>query len=214
MSINGVSLDWLQDYITIFLIFILLGVRGLLVSLWFNSFIRSFVLEFSFLEVIWTILPAGILICLGVPSLIILYKGEKSFLRSLSLKIIGHQWFWGYDFRDFKGVEFDRYMASFRDLRKGGFRLLRTDNNVVLPNKRNVRLLITSADVLHSWAIPSIGVKADANPGRINIIYVVTLVCGMYFGQCSEICGANHSFMPICIEVTPFHSFKNWVKRF
>lgn len=214
LSSSSTILDWLHDYACIFLIFILIFVRGLLVSLIKNYFLSVFLFEISMLEVIWTILPAVILISLGVPSLIILYQREKNFIRNITVKVTGHQWFWRYDFRDFKNIEFDRYIKPFTDLKVGEFRLLETDNCLVFPIGSSCQFLINSSDVLHRWALPSLSIKADANPGRMNIIRTSFPICGLYYGQCSEICGANHSFIPICLEVTSFRLFKNWIKSF
>ena len=210
----SVNLDWLHDYVILFLILILVFVGGVILSLIKNLFFSLFLVELSVLEVIWTILPAIILIFLGVPSLIILYQNEKTFLTNISLKISAHQWFWSYDFRDFKEIEFDRYMLPTREILFGDFRSLLTDNHVILPVNSVCRFLVNSSDVLHRWTIPSLGIKADANPGRMNILFSYFPICGFYFGQCSEICGANHSFMPICIEVVSFPLFKTWLKLF
>ena len=212
--LTSVGLDWLHDFSIFFLIFILIVVRLILLRLIINQYLRFFLFESSYVEIIWTILPAFILIFLGVPSLIILYQVEKNFFRNISLKITGHQWFWSYDIRDFLSVEFDSYILPVQDLELGDFRLLITDNHLVLPVNSNRRILISSSDVLHRWTLPSLGIKVDANPGRINILFSYFPVCGYYFGQCSEICGANHSFIPICVEVVTFRIFKNWIKKF
>jgi len=197
-----------------FIVGILLIVTLLLLYIATNKLARRYLYELSLLEVIWTILPGVVLVSLGIPRLIILYNREKNFLCNLNIKVTGHQWFWRYDYSDFTNVEFDSYIKAFGDLKVGELRLLETDNNIVLPFKSNCQFLVSSSDVLHRWTVPSLGVKVDANPGRINLVSTDLPVCGLYYGQCSEICGANHSFMPICLEVTTFTLFKNWLKSF
>lgn len=150
----------------------------------------------------------------GVPRIVILYSHEVESGADLTVKVVGHQWYWSYDYADFEGVEFDRYMLPVSDLDLGGFRLLEVDNRVVLPVGASVRFVITSGDVLHSWAIPSFGLKVDANPGRLNLVQGGRSQVGLYYGQCREICGANHRFMPICLEITSLSLFKGWLFRF
>lgn len=149
-----------------------------------------------------------VLFNVGYHSIIILYSHELDTEAALTVKVTGHQWYWSYDYTDFEGVDFDSYILPLVDLSPGDFRLLEVDNHTVLPVNSNVRFIITSADVLHSWALPSLGLKIDANPGRLNIVSSNAHVLGLYYGQCSEICGANHSFIPICVEVSSFYLFK------
>jgi len=151
------------------------------------------------LEVFWTIIPAIILIILGIPSLKLLYSIEGNYYSLFSVKIIGRQWYWRYDYRGFKKVFFDSFIKPFNTLKLGDFRLLETDNNVVLPFNTNIMLIISSRDVIHRWAVPTLNTKMDANPGRLNVVYLKSTYPGLYYGQCSEICGANHSFIPICV---------------
>lgn len=160
-------------------------------------------------------MPGVVLVFIGVPSLIVLYRSERLILPDLTIKVTGHQWYWSYDYSDLESVEFDSYLKPCNDLLSGEPRLLETDNHLVLPVHSSVRYLVSSADVLHRWAIPPFSLKADANPGRINILFLNSLdVCGLFYGQCSEICGANHSFIPISLEVVPFVNFSLWAKRF
>ncbi len=161
------------------------------------------------LEITWTILPGVILILLALPSLRLLYLIEETTNPLLIIKIIGHQWYWSYDYSITNDLEFDSFIIPTRDLTPGDLRLLEVDNRLVIPWRLETRLLVTSADVLHSWTIPSAGIKADAVPGRLNQIILTAIKPGVFYGQCSEICGANHSFIPIAIEVV--HPIK-WIK--
>nr|AIM46915.1 cytochrome c oxidase subunit II [Lepidothrix coronata] len=161
-------------------------------------------------ELVWTILPAIVLIMLALPSLQILYMMDEIDEPDLTLKAIGHQWYWSYEYTDFKDLSFDSYMLPTTDLPLGHFRLLEVDNRIVIPMESPIRIIITADDVLHSWAVPSLGVKTDAIPGRLNQTSFITTRPGIFYGQCSEICGANHSFMPIVVESAPLAHFENW----
>nr|QGQ61298.1 cytochrome c oxidase subunit II [Heterophasia melanoleuca] len=162
------------------------------------------------IELIWTILPAGVLITLALPSLRILYMMDEINQPDLTLKAIGHQWYWSYEYTDLKDLTFDSYMTPTTELPLGHFRLLEVDHRVVVPMGSTVRVIVTADDVLHSWAVPSLGVKTDAIPGRLNQTSFLASRPGVYYGQCSEICGANHSFMPIVVESVPLANFENW----
>nr|AEQ28303.1 cytochrome oxidase subunit II [Cinclocerthia gutturalis] len=162
------------------------------------------------IELVWTILPAVVLITLALPSLRILYMMDEINEPDLTLKAIGHQWYWTYEYTDLKELTFDSYMVPTSDLPLGHFRLLEVDHRVIVPTESKVRVIVTADDVLHSWAVPSLGVKTDAIPGRLNQTAFLAPRPGVYYGQCSEICGANHSFMPIVVESTPLASFENW----
>lgn len=197
-----------------FLVLITIIVIFNIVSLIINNFINKKTIELQSLEFIWTIIPGVILLFLGVPSLKLLYETENLINNDLSVKVIGHQWYWSYELRDFNNVEFDSYMIQETDLQIGIFRLLEVDNRLVLPINTSIRFLITAADVLHSWAVPSISLKIDATPGRLNQIFSRFLTSGLFYGQCSEICGRNHSFIPIVIESTSLLLFKNWLRNF
>nr|ABU55521.1 cytochrome oxidase subunit II [Geositta isabellina] len=161
-------------------------------------------------ELVWTILPAIVLIMLALPSLQILYMMDEIDEPDLTLKAIGHQWYWTYEYTDFKDLSFDSYMLPTQELPLGNFRLLEVDHRVVVPMESPIRVIVTADDVLHSWAIPSLGVKTDAIPGRLNQTSFITTRPGIFYGQCSEICGANHSFMPIVVESAPLNHFENW----
>lgn len=171
-------------------------------------------LERQAIELIWTILPAIILIFIALPSLKILYMIEETNKPIITIKAIGHQWFWSYEYSDFKKIEFDSYIKPTTDLEDNEFRLLETDNRLVLPYNTQTRILITSSDVIHSWTIPSLGIKVDASPGRINQGNILINRPGLFYGQCSEICGANHRFIPIVLERININRFLNWLKNY
>nr|AER58773.1 cytochrome oxidase subunit 2 [Dendrocincla merula] len=162
------------------------------------------------IELVWTILPAIVLVMLALPSLQILYMMDEIDEPDLTLKAIGHQWYWTYEYTDFKDLSFDSYMIPTSDLSLGNYRLLEVDHRVVIPMESPIRVIVTADDVLHSWAVPSLGVKTDAIPGRLNQTSFITTRPGIFYGQCSEICGANHSFMPIVVESAPLNYFENW----
>nr|YP_009184520.1 cytochrome c oxidase subunit II [Zaedyus pichiy]ALO62608.1 cytochrome c oxidase subunit II [Zaedyus pichiy]ANF03841.1 cytochrome c oxidase subunit II [Zaedyus pichiy] len=161
-------------------------------------------------ETVWTILPAIILILIALPSLRILYMMDEINNPLLTIKAMGHQWYWSYEYTDYEDLNFDSYMIPTTDLKPGELRLLEVDNRVVLPMEMSIRMLISSEDVLHSWAVPSLGLKTDAIPGRLNQATLMATRPGLYYGQCSEICGSNHSFMPIVLEMVPLKHFENW----
>nr|YP_007025883.1 cytochrome c oxidase subunit II [Hoplobatrachus rugulosus]YP_009633271.1 cytochrome c oxidase subunit II [Hoplobatrachus chinensis x Hoplobatrachus rugulosus]ADG37209.1 cytochrome oxidase subunit II [Hoplobatrachus rugulosus]AGE11472.1 cytochrome c oxidase subunit II [Hoplobatrachus rugulosus]QBS54606.1 cytochrome c oxidase subunit II [Hoplobatrachus chinensis x Hoplobatrachus rugulosus] len=164
------------------------------------------------IEMIWTIMPAVILIIIALPSLRILYLMDELSAPDMTVKTIGHQWYWSYEYSDFSDLSFDSYMIPPADLTPGQFRLLEVDNRMVTPAGTVIRTLITAEDVLHSWAVPTLGVKTDAIPGRLNQTAFITAHPGVFYGQCSEICGANHSFMPIVVEALPISNFLSWLK--
>nr|WRQ18240.1 cytochrome c oxidase subunit 2 [Multinervis sp.] len=173
---------------------------------------NRFTLENQMLEMIWTVTPALMLITIALPSLRILYMSEEMNEPMMTIKAIGHQWYWSYEYSDFKNLEFDSYMKPTSNLDMNGFRLLDVDNRLVIPFNTKIRMLVSSLDVIHSWAIPSLGIKIDALPGRINQGTLMSLRPSLLFGQCSEICGTNHSFMPIVIESINITSFMKWMK--
>lgn len=158
-------------------------------------------------EAVWTILPAIVLSFLALPSLRLLYMLDEVQAPLLSVKVVGNQWYWTYDYMCHT---FDSYMKIDDELMKGDIRLLEVDNRIVLPYNAEVRLLVTSADVLHSWRIPALGLKVDAIPGRLNQITRHVLMPGVYYGRCTEICGVNHSFIPIVLEIVNMPSWLKW----
>nr|QES86230.1 cytochrome c oxidase subunit 2 [Diodontus polytylus] len=184
----------------------------LMMSIMLNKFTNRFLLQGHSIEIIWTMIPMFILLFLAIPSLKVLYSMDELWNPIyFTIKIIGNQWYWSYEYSEFSKMKFDSYMESWS--KKYNFRLLDVDNRLILPTFLPIRLLITSNDVIHSWAIPSLSIKLDAIPGRINQIMFISSRIGMFFGQCSEICGANHSFMPIMIESTNFKQFINWINE-
>ena len=176
-----------------------------------NDLLPSDINHNTLLEIIWTVIPSLILFIIAIPSFSLLYTMESQTIWSrpdLTIKVIGHQWYWGYEYESFSEIELrmqteDELLENFFE--EGGFRLLETNNKLVLPVDKRIRLLVTSDDVIHSWTIPSFAVKIDAIPGRLNQVFLRILRPGLYYGQCSEICGINHGFMPISIYAT-----NNW----
>lgn len=164
------------------------------------------------LEIAWTILPFIILMTIAVPSFKALYYMERTPEdTAFTVKIVGHQWYWRYIYPDHDNLEFESYMLKDKDLKAGQLRLLEVDNRVVIPVNKNIRFLITSGDVIHSWAVPSLGIKTDSVPGRINETWVKVNKTGVYYGQCSELCGVLHGFMPIALEVVTEEEFAEWL---
>lgn len=156
-------------------------------------------------------MPIIILVYLALPSLKILYLTDEIFNPILTIKSIGHQWYWKYEYSDFKNINFNSFIIKNNELKNFNFRLLDVDNNIVIPIKSQIRILINSADVIHSWTIPRIGVKIDAIPGRINQTIINAIRPGLFYGQCSEICGLNHRFIPIVLESTSNLNFIRWI---
>lgn len=155
-----------------------------------------------------------ILIFIALPSLKILYITDETYTNKLSFKSIRHQWYWSYEYTDFFNIEFNSYIIPSNQLLPNEFRLLDTDNRCILPYNWHIRVLTTSIDVIHAWTIPSLGIKIDSTPGRLNQTFIYIYRPGIFFGQCSEICGINHRFIPIVIESTNLINFKNWLINF
>nr|ARH53950.1 cytochrome c oxidase subunit 2 [Nacerdes carniolica] len=207
------QLLFFHDHTLLILLIITVLVSQILIGLFFNKLIHRFLLEGQMIELIWTILPAITLIFIALPSLKLIYILDETNNPSITIKTIGHQWYWSYEYSDFKNIEFDSYMIPQNELNKFNFRLLDVDNRVIVPFEAQIRMLISAADVIHSWTIPSLGVKVDATPGRLNQISFIVNRSGLFFGQCSEICGANHSFMPIIIESISPNYFIKWISK-
>nr|AAT97398.1 cytochrome c oxidase subunit II [Tanytarsus signatus] len=207
------QLNFFHDHSLLILILVTSLVGYLMFMLFFNQLNNRYLLHGQTIEVIWTILPAIILLFIAFPSLRILYLLDEINSPSISIKTIGHQWYWSYEYSDFLNIEFDSYMIPSNEASQENFRLLDVDNRIILPMNNQIRILVTATDVIHSWTIPSLGVKIDANPGRLNQTNFYINRPGLFFGQCSEICGANHSFMPIVIESTPSTFFIKWIKK-
>nr|YP_010564691.1 cytochrome c oxidase subunit II [Lordithon arcuatus]UZA61068.1 cytochrome c oxidase subunit II [Lordithon arcuatus] len=207
------QLIFFHDYTLMILLMITVLVGYLMASLFFNKFNYRFLLEGQMIELIWTVLPAVTLIFIALPSLRLLYLLDEINNPLISIKTIGHQWYWSYEYTDFKNIEFDSYMIPSNELKLFNFRLLDVDNRIAIPYNSQIRMMVTAADVLHSWTIPSISVKIDATPGRLNQISFFINRTGIFFGQCSEICGANHSFMPIVMESISPNYFIKWISK-
>jgi cytochrome c oxidase subunit 2 len=168
------------------------------------------------LEVIWTILPAVVLVAIAFPSFQLLYLMDEVLSPTLTIKVAGSQWFWSYEYSDFinaagESVEFDSYMVPEPEL--GQLRLLDVDNRVLIPVDTHVRFIVTAKDVIHDWAVPSLGVKIDAVPGRLNQVSVLAQREGVFYGQCSELCGVYHGFMPIAVEAVSLDRYVSWLEE-
>ena len=205
------ELIFFHDHAIIILTLIVSLVGYAAFSLILNKFSCRSLVEGQEIETIWTIVPAIILVFLALPSLRLLYLLDEVGDCSLTVKSIGHQWYWSYEYSDFLNIEFDSDIIPTDDLERGDFRLLEVDHRVVLPTHTDIRVLVTSADVIHSWTVPRLGVKADAIPGRLNQLSFFIKYPGVFYGQCLEICGANHSFIPIVVEAVPLENFIIWV---
>nr|UFA47092.1 cytochrome c oxidase subunit 2 [Mitjaevia bifurcata] len=203
-----------HDHTMMIITMITIVVMYMMLTLMMSKLGDRLLMEGQLIELIWTILPAVMLIFIALPSLKILYMIEETNKSIITIKAVGHQWFWSYEYSDFKKIEFDSYMKPSNELELMEFRFLETDNRVVLPFNVQTRILMTSTDVIHSWTIPALGIKVDACPGRINQGNILMNRPGLFYGQCSEICGANHSFMPIVVESINTNMFMNWLKNY
>lgn len=194
----------MHDYVSIFLVSVLILV---FINLAYSFLLKNFNLEFyenHQLERIWTLVPFFLLIFIVIPSLTSLYMLDRCLFCGITISIMGHQWYWRYFYKDLKDYFFDSYIVPSTER---SIRLLDVDNRLIIPTFLPVRFLVSSSDVIHSWTIPSFGLKIDAVPGRINQFCFSSKRRGVYFGQCSEICGANHRFIPIVLESVPFSKF-------
>lgn len=176
----------------------------------------SMIVHGQTLEIVWTVVPSLILLVLAIPSFALLYSMDEIVHPAVTLKVTGNQWYWTYEYSDYASsnedsITFDSYMIPEDDLEEGQLRLLEVDNRVVLPVQTHIRLLITGRDVIHNWAIPSLGVKCDGLPGRLNQTSVFIKREGLFYGQCSELCGTNHGFMPITVEAVSLNEYLAWI---
>lgn len=172
----------------------------------------------TLIEMVWTVTPAIILLVIAVPSFSLLYAMDEIISPAITIKTLGHQWYWSYEYSDYlneenESINYDSYMISEEDLELGQLRLLEVDNRMVVPINTHIRIIVTAADVLHSWAVPSLGVKCDAVPGRLNQTSLFIKREGIYYGQCSEICGINHGFMPIVVEAVLLPDYVKWISN-
>ena len=178
--------------------------------------VPQYIVHGTTIEILWTIAPSLILMLIAIPSFALLYSMDEVVDPAITIKAIGHQWYWSYEYSDYENADgqsiaYDSYMIPEDDLELGQLRLLEVDNRVVVPVNTHVRFIITAADVLHSWAVPSLGVKCDAIPGRLNQVSVFIKREGIYYGQCSELCGINHAFMPIVVEAVSLADYVSWI---
>ena len=165
------------------------------------------------LEVLWTALPVVILIIIAIPSFKLLYYVDRTENPEMTIKVTGYQWYWGYEYPDHGDINFMAYMVPEDEINseEGQLRLLSTDRAVVLPVNKNIQIDVTAADVLHSWAVPALGVKTDSVPGRLNSTWFKITKPGTYYGQCSELCGKDHAYMPIEIRAVSEEEFEQWI---
>nr|DAC76898.1 TPA_asm: cytochrome c oxidase subunit II [Pseudomyrmex elongatus] len=198
-----------HDFTMMILTFITMLIFLIMLSFSMNKLTNRYLLEGNFIEITWTIMPMITLIFIAIPSIKILYLTDEMVINNMTVKTLGHQWFWSYEYSDLNNIEFDSFMLPYSS--EENFRLLDVDNRCILPFNYPVRMLTSSTDVIHSWTVPSLGIKMDSTPGRLNQSLIWMNRPGLFYGQCSEICGINHSFMPIVIESTNFKNFKNWV---
>nr|UZC78739.1 cytochrome c oxidase subunit 2 [Aquatica leii] len=202
-----------HDHTMMILVMITLVVLYIILSVMINKYINRLLLKGQMIELIWTIAPAITLIFIALPMLQLLYLLDEINLPLVSVKSMGQQWYWSYELSDFKKAEFDSYMIPSDEQNNFSFRLLEVDNRLILPVNTLIRMMVSSSDVIHSWTIPSSSMKIDATPGRLNQTTFYMNRIGVFFGQCSEICGTNHSFMPIVVESILPKYFIEWVKN-
>lgn len=211
----------LHNMILVYMVYILISVLWFIFAIKYNftgeyskSSAEGQILHETKLETIWTIVPAIILYLIAVPSFALLYMMEEGVSPKLTVKVLGYQWYWNYEYQPLFGnyIKYDSYMLSIDDLSEGDVRLLDVDNPLVLPERLSIRILVTAMDVLHCWAVPEFGVKVDAVPGRLNQVMLYLNRIGYFYGQCSELCGVNHGFMPISVAVVDISTFVNWSK--
>nr|YP_009317604.1 cytochrome c oxidase subunit 2 [Pterocladia mexicana]YP_009317650.1 cytochrome c oxidase subunit 2 [Pterocladia robusta]YP_011017039.1 cytochrome c oxidase subunit 2 [Pterocladiella capillacea]AOX49056.1 cytochrome c oxidase subunit 2 [Pterocladia mexicana]AOX49102.1 cytochrome c oxidase subunit 2 [Pterocladia robusta]WQB61717.1 cytochrome c oxidase subunit 2 [Pterocladiella capillacea] len=191
-------------------------------TLWHFSYHRnkipSSLSHGTLIEIVWTVTPAIILLVIAIPSFSLLYAMDEIISPAITIKTLGHQWYWSYEYSDYlnedgESILYDSYMIPEEDLEIGQLRLLEVDNRMVIPINTHVRLIVSAADVLHSWAVPSLGIKCDAIPGRLNQTSLFIKREGVYYGQCSEICGINHGFMPIVVEAVTLPDYISWISN-
>nr|YP_009659076.1 cytochrome c oxidase subunit 2 [Chytriomyces confervae]QCQ69074.1 cytochrome c oxidase subunit 2 [Chytriomyces confervae] len=203
----------LHDRIIFFLIILLVIVAWTLISSLLNSDHMALLNHNNTIELIWTITPAGILWAIGLPSLNLLYLMDEVLDAEITVKAIGNQWYWSYEYTDYEApIAFDSFMIDEASLEIGDQRQLEVDNSLVLPVNTSIRILVSSNDVIHSFAIPSLALKVDALPGRLNSLGLIINRPGQFYGQCSELCGANHGFMPISLKAVTIPSYINFLE--
>lgn len=206
-------INYFHDYMIILLTIILFFTGYSFFVVRNTNGLDKLTIESHFLELVWTVIPMLFLIFMALPSLYLLYITEDISSYRVIVKVIAHQWYWEYQYyRSFIGLAFNSYISHADSLSTTLYRLLDVDNRLCLPASLSAMLMVTSADVLHSWTVPSIGVKADAIPGRLNYLNLTPRQYGVFYGQCSELCGTNHSFMPIVLEVVGYKAFVSYME--
>nr|UTN43087.1 cytochrome c oxidase subunit 2 [Osculotes curta] len=201
-----------HDHVMMVVLVVLSIISYVMIMIFFFPCFGRFLKSSESLEGLWTVLPCLVLASLAAPSLMTLYLSDEVSSPVFSIKIVGHQWYWTYEYGDIM-MSYDSYLVPTNDLKVGDFRLLEVDKSIFLPLDSETRLLVTSSDVIHSWTIPSMGVKMDAIPGRLNQFFILPYRSGKMYGQCSEICGSMHSYMPICVEVVPLEILLKTLKK-
>jgi cytochrome c oxidase subunit 2 len=212
----------LHSSIFFYLVIIFVGVGWMIGSVVVNFSANTSPIVYKYanhgtlIELVWTITPALILIAIAFPSFKLLYLMDEVMSPSMTIKVVGHQWYWTYQYSDFvnedgESIEFDSYMIPETDLEEGQLRLLEVDNRVVVPVDTHIRFIVTGADVIHDFAVPALGIKIDCTPGRLNQTSVLVQREGLYYGQCSEICGVYHGFMPIAVEAVSLEKYLAWL---
>nr|QPB70966.1 cytochrome c oxidase subunit II [Dares sp. 4 SB-2020] len=205
------QLMFFHDHIMMILMMIVTIVTYSMIMMMYNKYSDQNLLEGQMMELIWTVTPAMTLFFIATPSLRLLYLMDEINNPMMTMKAIGHQWYWSYEYSDFNEMEMDSYMIN--DSNNDTLRLLDVDNRITLPSNTFIRMIVTSTDVIHSWTLPSASVKIDGTPGRLNQTSLMINRNGLMFGQCSEICGTNHSFMPIVVESVPINTFIKWMMK-
>ena len=205
-------INYFHDYIIVILLLILTFVTYMFIYVSSRPYVDKYTIDSHVLETVWTVIPIVILLFIAFPSLGLLYLIEEVSKPALTVKVVGHQWYWEYQYSNsWFNQSFDSYIIHELDSAPLYY-TLDVDNRLVLPTIANILFLITSADVLHSWTVPTLGIKVDALPGRLNYLTSKTMFSGVYYGQCSEICGSNHSFMPIVLEFVPIRSYLSYIR--
>lgn len=215
MMANMISFHNLLLWI-IGLVVLFVGVLLLIVIFKFNSKTNPIPAKFThhtLIEVIWTVVPIMILVVIAIPSFDLLYKQRVIPEPDFTIKVTGNQWYWSYEYPDHGDLSFDSVLIPEDELKEGQPRLLAVDNEIIVPVNKTVRLIVTASDVLHAWTIPSFGVKIDAVPGRLNEAWFKANREGIYYGQCSELCGKDHAFMPIAVRVVSDEEFAKWLEE-
>lgn len=212
----------LHNSIFFYLVVVFIGVTWVITSVIMNfshdknPIAYKYMNHGTVIELVWTITPAFVLIAIAFPSFKLLYLMDEVISPSMTIKAVGHQWYWSYEYSDFvnedgESIEFDSYMIPDSDLEDGQLRLLDVDNRVVVPVDTHIRFVVTGADVIHDFAVPALGLKIDCTPGRLNQTSVFIQREGVFYGQCSELCGVYHGFMPIAVEAVSLENYLSWL---